>query len=342
MTHQDASSLRTGPLGPNYLTVQRLGMSAAVIGALRTGLLRELLAAGGTAADLARRVSLDPRATALVLDVLASVQLARRDGDRFAATEVLVAASQAPGGPAMALGLWAHTEEFLRTGEPFVQMDLGAEQRGQAYRGVVSGLGDMFEAFARDLAARLPIHPTKILDVGCGSGVWSLSIAERRAEVHVTGLDLPAVIENFHTRARGLSLSHRTAAITGDMHEEEIPAAAFDLAIIANVLRIDTPERAQRVVERAVRAVAPGGSVLVVDALAGGTPERELGRNLYALNLGLRTRTGQVHHPDTISRWLADAGCTGITAVDVADGAGGLGGLLAIKNPMNDTGGKTR
>lgn len=342
MNHQEPSRLGTGALGSSYSSIQRLGASAAVIGALRTGLLAALLEGGGPAAELARRLSLDPRATALVLDVLAGLQLARRDGDRFAPTELLVAASQSPGGPAMTLSLWAHTEEFLRTGEPFVQMDLSAEQRGNAYRGVVGGLGELFEAFARDLAARLPVHPVRVLDVGCGSGVWGLSIAERRAEVHVTGLDLPAVIENFHARARALSLSHRTAAITGDMHEAEIPAEAFDLAIIANVLRIDTPERAQRVVERVVRAVAPGGSVLVVDALAGGTPERELGRNLYALNLGLRTRTGQVHHPDTISRWLADAGCTGIRAIDVADGAGGLGGLLAIKNPMKDTGGKTR
>jgi hypothetical protein len=142
---------------------------------------------------------------------------------------------------------------------------------------------------------------------------------------------LPAVLEHFTARARALGLGERADTIPGDMHEATIPRGAFDLAIIANVIRLETPERAASLVERVAAGVSPGGSLLIVDAIAEGTPERDRARSLYALHLGLRTRSGQVHRAKTISSWLAMAGLSRITDLDIADGAGGIGGLLSAK-----------
>lgn len=324
------SAVVTKPtLASDPIPLDRLGASAAIAAALRTGLLQQLASGRTTAAELAARCSLDPRATALVLDLLACEGLATRDGDGFAPGPVLVALGHGPGGYALSLGLWAHTETFLRTGEPYVAMDRAPAERETAYRDVVAGLAALFDAPARDLATRLELEPARILDVGCGSGVWSLAIAERTPGAHVTGLDLPAVLAHFEARARDRGLAGRIATIPGDMHASELPAAAFDLVVIANVLRLDPPDRAAALVRRIAGAVAPGGALLVVDALASGTPARELARAAYALHLGLRTREGQVHAPDTIRGWLADAGFSSTSAVDVASGAGAIGALLS-------------
>src|SRR4051812_10025243 len=94
-----------------------LGMASAVAAALRTGLLAELTHGPTTPSALAQRLGLDLRATTLVLDLLQSVHLVRRDGSRVAPGEALLAAARLPGGHPFTLGLWAHTEEFVRTGE---------------------------------------------------------------------------------------------------------------------------------------------------------------------------------------------------------------------------------
>ncbi|HNH50110.1 MAG TPA: hypothetical protein PKY30_23935, partial [Myxococcota bacterium] len=47
---------------------------------------------------------------------------------------------------------------------------------------------------------------------------------------------------------------------------------------VAALLRLELPERAQAVVQRAAAALRPGGHLLVIDALAAGTPARELVR----------------------------------------------------------------
>jgi hypothetical protein len=116
------------------------------------------------------------------------------------------------------------------------------------------------------------------------------------------------------------------------MHEVAVPASAYDLVVIANVLRLETPTRAAALVARLAPAVAPGGHILVVDALAGGTPDRERARALYAMHLGMRTQAGQVHRPETIAGWLSAAGLPAAEPVEVGAGVGALGGLLAGKS----------
>ena len=324
-----------------------LASGVAIAAALRTGILHELTKGPTTEQALVDLLKLDLRATRLVIGVLECHELIERDGDRVEAGAALLALGDTPGGYAIALGIWARVEEFVRTGEPVIAMDQSAAEREQAYRGIVSSLGDSFEALAGrladalgtaaegdtaaiDAAAEGAPRPRTILDVGCGSGVWSLAIAQRHPAAIVTGQDLPAVLDSFTARAAALSLTARTRTLPGDMYTVDLPAGAFDLVVIANVLRLETPERGAAIVARLATAVAPGGSLLVVDALAGGSPEAERERAHYALHLGLRTRSGEVHSPETITRWCTRAGLPAVTPVQLAD-AGSVGALLATR-----------
>ncbi len=304
-----------------------MGLTAAVSAASQTGLLANLIEGPPrTAAAHAAALSFDPRATALVLDVLVAFGLASRNGDVIVPSPELVQmTSGAPGGLATALSMWAHVPTFLTTGAPFMRMD-GA--REAAYAGVVATLGRMFAPVAAECAAQLPRAPKRVLDIGCGSGVWSLAIGERHRVARITGLDLPAVLEAFRARAAELGFADRIDTIPGDVHEVAIPRA-FDLVVIANVLRIESPERARAIVQRAVAAIEPGGQLLVIDALSGGTPEREQARAVYALHLGMRTEKGRVYSRDEIGGWIRDAGLHTHATLDFAAGPGALGAILA-------------
>jgi ubiquinone/menaquinone biosynthesis C-methylase UbiE len=308
-------------------------MASVISAAQQTGLMRALQAGPQGAEVYAEQLTLDRRATSLVLNALVTLDLASREGDAYDASPRLkafmrpLAQANAP-----AENLWSHTTTFLRTGEPLTRMDGAPAEREASYRGAVSWLAQLVEATARELASKLDEAPPRVLDVGCGSGVWGLSIAERFPSTHVTGQDLPAVLESFKARAQSLNLLDRVATIPGDMHAVPLPAGGFDLVVIANVLRLEAPPRAAALLARLATAVSPGGALLVVDALAGGTPARERARALYALNLAMRTQAGRVHSPGEITAWLGAAGLGAVKAIELGDrgvSPGAMGALLA-------------
>jgi ubiquinone/menaquinone biosynthesis C-methylase UbiE len=304
--------------------------ASIVTAAQQTGLFRELLSGPQTAPAVAEKLGLDRRAATLVLDALATLELASRDGELYEASPRVSSWIRPWGSNDPRPQLWEHTTAFLRTGEPLLRMDGAPAEREASYRAGVAWLGKMLEPFARELASKLTAAPARVLDVGCGSGVWSLAIAERFPTTRVTGQDLPQVLESFMARAQEMGLGDRVATIPGDMHAAPLPAGGFELVVIANVLRLEPPERAASLLARLATAVAPGGALLIVDALAGGTPERERARALYALNLALRTGGGRVHSPAEFSSWLASAGLGAIETIELGGRAGPPGAVGAL------------
>jgi SAM-dependent methyltransferase len=287
------------------------GESAVVASAYETGLL-ESLARPAPPDEHAARLGLNAEAVALVLEGLASLGFARREDGRFGASPALEAAMGDPAHPSLPTdAVWSHLPHFLRTGEPHAHMDGSLGERGEAYSEVVARLGRLFEEAARELAAKLPPPGERILDLGAGSGVWSLAMCERSATTRVTAVDLPGVIPAFRARAERLGVGERVEVLPGDFHSVELPARGFERVVLANVLHLEAPDRAQSLIERAAGAIAPGGELIVVDALGERSPAEQRARALYALHLSMRTREGRVHPRAEIERWCRQAGLAG-------------------------------
>ena len=305
-----------------------LALSAALSAALEAKLLTSLIESPRTPADHAAALGIDLRATERVLDVLVAFDFASRKGDLVGASDQLVTWSKlAPIGVEQMIALWEHTGEFLKTGKPLWRMD-GADK--SRYANVVGGLGRMAEAAARSFAGQLALPPMKkILDIGCGSGVWSLSIAARHPGARVTGLDREDVLDAFRTRAGDMGFADRVDTIAGDVHEVAIPRD-FEVVVIANVLRLDVPGRAQHIVERGAAALAPGGTFIVVDALGGGTPEADRAHATYALHLAMRTENGRTYSPETVIGWMQAAGITDCRRETIA-GPGPVGAVVGTR-----------
>ena len=149
-----------------------------------------------------------------------------------------------------------------------------------------------------------------ILDVGAGSAVWSLTFAAKDSESTVTALDWPAVLKIAAATAEGMGLQDRFTALPGNYHEVELAEAAYDLAIVANVTHIETPEGNEDLFRRLRPALKDGGEIVIFDVMAG-QEQGDLSRALYALGLALRTEQGQVYTFEELQGFLETAGFTG-------------------------------
>src|ERR1700676_3810445 len=186
------------------------GITATLVAAYQGSLLQALLNDRKTSVIYAEELGLNPRATKHILDILVSMGIADCNQGRYGASAALKNLDDiGPGGIAALAALWNQVPAFLLHGERFASMDGPPASREAAYSGVVAQLGQLFTPAARQLAAHISGQPTHILDVGAGSGIWSLSLAERFPQTRVTALDFPHVLQAFQTQAEDMGLSRR-------------------------------------------------------------------------------------------------------------------------------------
>jgi SAM-dependent methyltransferase len=318
--------------GSSLQQLFELGVGAmALLAAHRVGLVRALLDRAATPDEFARDLSLDARATALTLNVLSTFGAAAYDGRYLASTELATLAATSPGGVFLDLDLYGHVGDYLVTGRPLIAMDGSLQARGEHYKQVAAGLGPRYARAAAALADRLGPDVVEVLDVGAGSGVWSLAVAERNPAARVTAVDLAPVLEVFQRNAKERSLERRVATIEGGYLDVDLPAGAFDCVFLGNVLHLEPPDRAADLVRRAARALRPGGRALIVDILGEGGHEPDSEHAMYALFLALRTREGRMYSCADVLGWIADAGLVEPAQVPVPDAPSLLSFLSATR-----------
>jgi SAM-dependent methyltransferase len=305
------------------------GQAAVLASAAAAGLLVELLRCPGSAEAHAARLGLAEGPARLTLEALVALGLAERRGTGYAGSPALAELDAvSPGGVAALSALWGHLPEYLRSGRPLVTMNADAASREQSYRPVVSGLGSLFGPAADAVAERLG-PSERVLDVGAGSGVWSLAMAARHPGTRVTALELPEVMPRFLERAEALGLRERTEALPGDYFGVALPEGAFDRVVVANVLHLEPAERAAALVRRLAPAIRPGGELVAIGFTADGSDSEVCSGRVYALHLSMRTVGGRNHPRADVEAWCRQAGLS----VEAAFGAGpaprGLGAVVA-------------
>ena len=258
--------------------------------------------------EIASRCGTQEKPTRLLMDGLIALGLAEEREAQFHLTslgKMLVENPQILGDR-----FWDHLPKYLKTGEPLIKMD-AIQHQAEHYQAEVGLLGWMMGPCAEEAARVLGIGQKRkglrILDVGAGSAVWSLAMARRDRASTVTALDWPEVLAVAQTQAKAQNLDGQLTLLPGDFHEIQLPADAFDLAILANLTHLQTPERNLEDSRKIHGMLRPGGEAVVIDVFPG-SPQGDLVRFLYQMGLALRTEKGEVHSKESLNQQLLEAG----------------------------------
>ena len=89
-----------------------------------------------------------------------------------------------------------------------------------------------------------------ILDIGCGTGVWSLSIAHVDPESKITFLDNEEPIQTAVETAESIGMRGRIQSVVGDPLTSQLPAGEFNLVIVANLLHLLILTNKKRLIQK--------------------------------------------------------------------------------------------
>jgi len=307
------------------------GISRVYRTACESGILEAVAEGTGSAAVIAERCGTLPKPTSLVLEALCEAGVVRR-----------AEGSYGPG-PVMALiqgnyrdlgdAYWDHLPNFLRTEEPVIRLQNPHEAQ-EFYRKQAGELGAMMRPSAAFVTRALSIGADRkglsILDVGAGSGVWSLTMAVADPSSRVTCLDWPAVLPVAEHFAQQVGVRERLELLQGDYHEADLGELRYDLVILGNTTHLEDPDGNRTLFRRAHRALRTGGEILVIDVFSHNRAAALTGA-LYALGLALRTTRGAVYSVQEMTRLLAESGFSEPSFVPVTVTPGVMGMVRALK-----------
>lgn len=288
------------------------------------GIFSVLLRAKKDAQTVATEIGLEPRPVEMLMNACVSLGLLeKKDGlysNSSTAEMFLVKSKPMYIGEAFSVldrrsyKLWDRLKEAVKTNKP--QAYVGG--KGDLFEEMIKNKDEMYAFFrglhalaywpASSLARIFDFAPYRhLLDVGGGSGAYSIAIVKRHEHLNATILDLPPVCEIARENIAKEKLSHRITTFPGDFFEDDFPQDV-DIILFSNLLHDWEEKKIERLLEKTFKALPSKGGIIISDMILNNDGTEPLYAAMMSLTLLLGTQGGSNYTEGQYTRWLDRAG----------------------------------
>ncbi|MGA3054368.1 MAG: methyltransferase [Candidatus Korobacteraceae bacterium] len=268
---------------------------------------------GGNAQQIAAKIQSAVRATEMLLNVLVSLKLLEKHDGIYTNTQV-AARFLAEGSPDSARTAqlhmanmwqrWSKLTEAVRTGTAVES----ARDNGWV-TSFIAAMDHTARGRARAVAQAVELDGEKrMLDLGGGSGAYSIAFVKAASALHSEIVDLPEVLPITQEHIRRAGLSDRISTRAGDMLTVPLAPASYDLILLSAICHMFSPEENQQLLTRAYAALAPQGRLVIADFVLDADKTSPRFATLFALNMLVGTRAGASYSEPEYAEWMKAAG----------------------------------
>jgi SAM-dependent methyltransferase len=301
--------------------------SRPLLTAFELGLFTVLNEDARSSTETAEALGTEPHATDRLMNALVALGLLEKERGRFRNTAIAVT-HLVQGRPDYLGGLghtnhlwdtWSRLTEVVRVGHP---SDLGAvSERGDEWlRPFIAAMHTRARQTASEIVRMLDLDGVaRVLDVGGGSGAYSIAFARAGLGISAVVFDLPNVIPltKMYIAQEGLAAEVTTAV--GDYLSAPL-GDGFDLVFMSAVIHSNAVDDNRLLFRKAAQALNPRGQLVVQDFLMAEARDGPLLPALFALNMLVGTPEGDTYTESEVRRWMAEAGFRDVRRTDTTFG----------------------
>ena len=285
----------------DVLTLARGFQPACVLFAAADLEVFDLLAGQAmTARQVAAQLGADPRATAILLDALAALDLLLKNEETYRLAPG-VADTLATHGPHSVLAMTQHQANCLRRWIQLAEVvkSGGPAERRPSIRGEAADQASFIEAMdnlSRPMAPNLvadirPLAFRHLLDIGGASGTWTIAFLRAAPQARATLFDLPAVIAMARRRLTEAGVADRVELAPGDFYADALPPGA-DFAWVSAIVHQNSRAQNRSLLAKVFQALEPGGQIAIRDIVMDESRTQPPAGALFAVNMLVGTPEG--------------------------------------------------
>lgn len=276
-----------------------------------------------SARELAEGMEINERAATRVLDSLTSLGLLKKESGRYFLTETAAPLSSRHPETILPMlqhmsNMWSNWSQLTETVQRGINPNLKpviAAPDSEVTRAFIGAMHVIGSSLSRDIAASYNLTPYKcLLDIGGGSGTYTLAFLEKNPSMRAVIFDLADVIPMARERLEQAGLENRVRYFAGDFYRDELPKGC-DIVLLSAIIHQNSQEENLDLFRKIYRALDEGGTVLIRDHIMDESRTRPPAGALFALNMLMHTRGGDTYTFNEVQEVLEQAGFTDVKLV---------------------------
>jgi (2Fe-2S) ferredoxin/ubiquinone/menaquinone biosynthesis C-methylase UbiE len=269
---------------------------------------------GASAERVATKIHANARAVAMLLNVLVALGLLTKSDDTYTNTpesaRFFVQASK--DNQRNGLLHIAHIWHRWSTLTDAVRHGGRVSNDGD---GTAEWTRDFISAMQRNAKERAP-HVVKalgtegvhrILDLGGGSGAYSIAYAKASPEVQCEILDLPEVVPLTAEYVNRAGVSAQVSLRRGSMLQDDF-GCDYDMIMLNAICHMFSEKQNREIFRRARRALTANGRLVVQDFILNSEKTAPQQAALFSLNMLVATEAGASYSESEYTQWMKAAG----------------------------------
>jgi (2Fe-2S) ferredoxin/predicted O-methyltransferase YrrM len=269
---------------------------------------------GANAEQVGTRINVNVRAVAMLLNALVALGLLSKNGDMYQNTPESARFFVQGSKDDHRYGLlhivniwhrWSTMTDAVRSG---ARVPFGRENAPEWTRNFI----DAMERIARERAPLVvkSLDTTgvrRVLDLGGGSGAYSIAFAKACPGLRCEILDIPEVVPLTTEYIAKAGVSAQVSIRPGDMLQDDF-GSGYDMIMLNAICHMFSEEQNQHIFRRAHRALAPNGRLVVQDFMLDPDKTGPLHAALFSLNMLVATDAGASYSELEYTQWMKYAG----------------------------------
>lgn len=280
-------------------------------------LFTKLGGAQSSVEDLCSKYGFDERGLTILLDALVAMELATKSADGKYGVEGAIYDLLARDGADSILPMIEHNNNMWRTWSNLTEIvtsgmnpkAVDREQRSDAdTESFIGAMHVIGKALADEIAGSIDLDRyRKMLDVGGGSGIYTIAFLKKAPQLSSTIFDLPKVCEISRAFLDEAGMRERAQTMEGDFRVDEFPKG-HDLVLLSAIIHMNSREGNRDLFRKAYECLEPGGTLMIRDYFLDESRTRPMEGAIFAVNMLVGTSGGNSYTVREVSSDLEAQG----------------------------------